>query len=77
MMRALALPLLLLLAACNGLAPAETQATAFQNPQTGQIVAACGPMQGFKGAIEEAQKGCAESYQSAGWHQISVANLAK
>jgi hypothetical protein len=73
MTRALALPLLLLLAACSGFAPAQTRATAFQNAQTGQVVAACGPMQGFKGAIEEAQKGCSQSYQDAGWHQVSVA----
>jgi hypothetical protein len=73
MTRILALPLLLLLAACSGMAPAETQATAFQNPQTGQVVAACGPMQGFKGAIEEAKKGCSDSYKSAGWHPVNSA----
>jgi hypothetical protein len=79
MTRALALPLLLLLAACSGLAPAKTEATAFENVQTGQVVAACGPMQGFKGAIEEAQQGCAESYKSAGWQAVnrSVANVPK
>jgi hypothetical protein len=75
MTRLVALPLLSVLAACSGLSPAETQATAFENPQTGQVVAACGPMQGFKGAIEEAQKGCDESYASAGWKQINVASL--
>jgi hypothetical protein len=71
MTRVLALPLLLLLAACGGLAPAKTQATAFQNQLTGQIVAGCGPMQGFEGAIEKAQQGCTESYKSAGWQQVN------
>ncbi len=73
MTRVLALPLLLLLAACSGLAPAKTEATAFQNPQTGQVVAGCGPMQGFEGAVEEAQQGCTESYKSAGWRQLNGA----
>ncbi|HWE75886.1 MAG TPA: hypothetical protein VG328_22185 [Stellaceae bacterium] len=67
MTRALALPCLLLLASCSGLTPVETQGTAFQNPQTGQIVTECGPMQGFEDAIDEAQKGCTDSYKSAGW----------
>ena len=71
MPRVLALPLLLLLAACGGLAPAKTQATAFQNPQTGQVVAGCGPMQGFAGAIEKAQQGCTESFKSAGWRHMA------
>jgi hypothetical protein len=77
MTRILALPMLLLLAACSGLAPAKTEATTFQNMETGELVAGCGPMQGFEGAIEKAQQGCAQSYQSAGWHQVngSVANL--
>jgi hypothetical protein len=77
MIRVLALPMLLLLAACGGLAPAQTEATAFQNTATGEVVVGCGPMQGFEGAIEKAQQGCAQSYQSAGWQQVnkSVANL--
>jgi hypothetical protein len=62
MTRALALLMLLLLAACGGLAPAKTEATAFQNPQTGQVVGACGPMQGFDGAIGKAQQGCDQTY---------------
>jgi hypothetical protein len=67
MTRILALPLLLLLAACSGLAPAQTEATAFKNQQTGQVATGCGPMQGFKGAINEAQKGCEQAWQAKGW----------
>ena len=67
MTRVLALPMLLLLAACSGLAPAKTEATAFQHPQTGQVVEGCGPMQGFKGAIEKAQQGCDQAFQAKGW----------
>jgi hypothetical protein len=67
MTRILALPLLLLLAACSGLAPAQTEATAFKNQQTGHVATGCGPMQGFKGAIDEAQKGCEQAWQAKGW----------
>jgi hypothetical protein len=67
MTRVLALPMVLLLAACSGLAPAQTEATVFQNQQTGQVATGCGPMQGFKGAIDEAQKGCGEAWQAKGW----------
>jgi hypothetical protein len=59
--------MLLLLAACSGLAPAKTEATTFQNQQTGQMATGCGPMQGFKGAIDEAQKGCDQAWQAKGW----------
>jgi len=77
MKRVLALPMLLLLAACGGLAPARTGAAAFQNPQTGQVVAACGPMQGFEVAIDKAQQGCHQAYQAKGWVPLneSVAAL--
>jgi ABC-type glycerol-3-phosphate transport system substrate-binding protein len=77
MTRALALLMLLLLAACGGLATAKTEATAFQNPQTGQVVGACGPMQGFDGAIGKAQQGCDQAYQAKGWAPLdgSVAAL--
>ena len=61
----------LLLAACGGLAPAKTEATAFQNPQTGQVVGACGPMQGFDGAIGKAQQGCDQTYQAKGWTPLN------
>ena len=53
MKRVLALPLLLLLAACGGLAPAKTQATAFQNPQTGQVVAGLRADAGLRGRYRE------------------------
>ena len=75
MKRAFTLPTLLLptllLAACSGMAPAKTEATAFQNEATGQVVAGCGPMQGFKGAIDEAQKGCDQAWQAKGWTPLN------
>lgn len=70
MKRVLALPMLLLLADCSGLAPATTQATAFQNPQNGQIAPACGPMQGFKGAVDNAEHGCTQAWQANGWEPM-------
>lgn len=79
MKRALALPMLSLRAACSGSVPAKTKATAFQNPHTGQMVAACGPMQGFEGAIDKAQRGCGQAYQAKGWALLneSVAALTE
>ena len=77
MTRALALPMLLLLAACSGFAPEETEATTFENPQTGQVTSGCGPMQGFEVAIDKAQQGCHQAYQAKGWVPLneSVAAL--
>lgn len=79
MTRALALPMLLLLAACSGLAPAKTEATAFENSQTGQVASGCGPMQGFKGAIDKAQQGCDRAWRAKGWVPLDpvVAALPK
>jgi hypothetical protein len=71
MTRAFALLSLLLLASCGSFTPIEVQGTAFQNPKTGQIVTGCGPMQGFEGAIDEAQSGCTDSYKSAGWQPVT------
>jgi hypothetical protein len=51
MTRLLALPMLLLLAACSGLAPAKTEATAFENAQTGQRAAGCGQAWQAKGWV--------------------------
>jgi len=77
MTRALALPLLLLLAGCGGLVPAKTDATALENPRTGRTAEGCGPMQGFKGAIDKAQQGCDQAWQAKGWMPLnqSVAAL--
>ena len=77
MTRALALPMLLLLAGCSGLAPAKTDATAFENPQTGQVADGCGPIQGFRGAVEKAHQGCDEAWQAKGWVPLnrSIASL--
>jgi hypothetical protein len=71
MTRVLALPMLLLLAACSGLAPAKTEATAFESLQTGQVATGCGPMQGFKGAIDKAQHGCDQAWQAKGWMPLN------
>ena len=71
MTRALALPLLLLLAGCSGLIPAKTDATAFENPQTGQLADGCGPIQGFKDAVDKAQQGCDQAWQAKGWLPLS------
>jgi len=76
MTRILALPLLLLLAACSGLVPAKTEATTFENPQTGQVAAGCGPMQGFKGAIDKAQKGCDQAWEAKGWVPLDLSVAA-
>ncbi|HEX3970801.1 MAG TPA: hypothetical protein VHX19_05740 [Stellaceae bacterium] len=77
MKRTIALSTLLLpamlLAACSGLAPAETQATNFKNSQTGEVASGCGPMQGFKGAIDEARKGCDQAWQAKGWIPLNSA----
>jgi hypothetical protein len=79
MMRALALPILLLLGGCTGLIPAATDATAFENPQTGQVTDGCGPIQGFKGAVDKAQRGCDQAWQAKGWVPLdhAVAALAE
>ena len=79
MTRALALPLLLLLAACSGLAPAKTEATAFEDPQTGQLADGCGPIQGFRGAVDKAQHGCDQAWQAKGWVPLnqSIAALSE
>lgn len=79
MTRALVLPILLLLAACSGLAPAETGATGFENPKTGEVTSACGPMQGFKGALDKAEHGCDQAWEAKGWVPLnrSVATRAE
>ena len=78
MTRALALPLLFLLAACSGLAPAKTEATAFENPRR-QLADGCGPIQGFKGAVDKVQHGCDQAWQAKGWVPLnqSIAALAE
>ena len=77
MTRVLSLLMLLLLGACSGLVPAKTEATGFENPRTGQVATGCGPMQGFKGAVDEAQQGCDEAWEAKGWLPLtsSVAAL--
>ena len=55
---------MLLLSACS---TASVDATQFRNGQTGEVVAACGPMQGFAGPLHEAQQGCISSYKDKGW----------
>ena len=71
--------MLLLLAACSGVAAAKTEATAFENSRTGQMTAACGPRQGFKGALDKARHGCDQDWPAKGWVPLnqSVADLAE
>jgi hypothetical protein len=42
----------------------------FRNPQTGEVVRACGPYPGFADAVAEASAGCAEGYAAAGWTRV-------
>ena len=67
-MRALSLFMLLSLAACGF---TSTDATRFRDPGDGTIVAACGPLVGFSVPVEEAQKGCVESYEKKGWTRVT------
>jgi hypothetical protein len=56
----------LLLSAC-----AETgQGSLFQNQKSSAVVHACGPYPGFASAVAEAEKGCADAYESAGWTRV-------
>jgi hypothetical protein len=54
---------LLVLGACNSLAPAAVDATQFRNMQTGEGVSGCGPMQGFAGPLHKAQQGCIDAWK--------------
>lgn len=67
-MRAISLLLLACLAACGF---ESKDATQFRSPQNGTVVAACGPLVGFSEPVEEAQKGCIESYEKKGWTRVS------
>jgi len=67
---------MLLLAACSGLAPGKTEATAFEDPQTGQVADVCGPIQGFKGAVAKAQRGCDQAWQAKGWVPLNQSIVA-
>lgn len=66
-----ALLTLLLLGACSGLTPASVGATQFRNAQTGQVVAGCGEMQGFAGALQQAQSGCIDAFKDKGWTPLN------
>ncbi len=67
-MRAISLFMLLSVAGCGF---ASTDATQFRDPQTGTVVAACGPLIGFSEPVQEAQQGCIESYEKQGWVKIT------
>ncbi len=59
---------LLLLSACS---VETTSALNFRNPQTGEVAAVCGPLTGFSVAVDEARKGCADSYRDDGWSEVN------
>jgi hypothetical protein len=75
-MRAFVLLSILLLGACSSVAPASVGSTRFRNDQTGGIVAACGPMQGFAGPLQRAKHGCNESYKGKGWTPVAETAIA-
>ncbi|HEY3916366.1 MAG TPA: hypothetical protein VGL83_01170 [Stellaceae bacterium] len=69
-MRLFALLAVLLLGACNSLAPGSVDATQFRNAQ-GQVATGCGPMQGFAGPLQKAQQGCIDAWKSKSWTPVS------
>jgi hypothetical protein len=59
----------LFLSAC-----AETgQGSLFRDQKSGAVIHACGPYPGFANAVAEAEKGCADAYESAGWTRAQSA----
>jgi len=42
----------------------------FRNPQTGAVVAACGPYTGLARATSGAEKGCTDAYEKQGWVKV-------
>jgi hypothetical protein len=70
-MKSIGLIALLVLGGCS---VESTTATNFRNPQTGQVASACGPLTGFSVAVDEAQSGCAESYEKQGWVEADKVN---
>jgi hypothetical protein len=48
-----------------------TPGIAFKNPDTGEVVTACGPLIGLLSATTEAQQGCAEAYEAKGWTRVT------
>jgi hypothetical protein len=68
--KSIGLAVLLILGGCS---VESTTGTNFRNPQTGQVATACGPLQGFSIAVDEAQSGCAESYEKQGWVETGKA----
>jgi hypothetical protein len=47
------------------------QARYFENPNTGQVVAACGPLTGFGRAVEMAQDACIDAYKKHAYSEVS------
>ena len=46
------------------------QARYFENPNTGKVVAACGPLTGFGSVVEMAQQACIAAYEKAAYTEI-------
>lgn len=44
----------------------------FRNPQTGAVVAACGPYIGLAQAVSDAEKGCTDAYERQGWVKLPL-----
>jgi hypothetical protein len=46
------------------------EARYFENPDTGKVVAACGPLTGFGSVVEMAQHACVKAYQDKAYTEI-------
>jgi hypothetical protein len=63
--RGVSLVALLTLGACSAVGGHE-----FRNQQTGQLKTGCGPMEGFSVALDRAQQGCTQAFESKGWTEV-------
>lgn len=46
------------------------EARYFENPNTGEVVAACGPLTGFGSVVEMAQQACVKAYEKQAYTQV-------
>ena len=44
----------------------------FRNPQTGAVIAACGPYIGLARAASAAETGCIDAYEKQGWVKLPL-----
>lgn len=63
------LGLMLALGSCAG--DRQDRGANFRDPKTGEVVHACGPYPGIPSAVEDAEKGCADAYDKAGWTRVT------